>query len=527
MKKVLFMMAIAFMGAMSFSLSACSDDDSEEEPTTIEPNDPNAGKQGEKDNTKDDNGEGDEGDEGEVVETKSETNLKRAITMMDAAVEHYFEGDEMKMYRFYNALMDRHFAADKGGNEIGSVWMYTSSIEAVNSILAALKDVQSTNQELYNKNFDRYVELLNKLYDGLDYYAGTYTLTSYTQKKEWTVYGVNRSNSKGGANVVGKENVYDDNEWLVCEMVRAYNITGDAKFLKKAEYLASYILDGWDCVLDSDGNEYGGICWGPGYVGKMACSNAPMVAPLVRLHNIYKGKADKITYRIIEKGTRNRIEDTKTKEEYYLNFAKKIYDWQHEHLLRKEDGVYADQVEVYGDEKNLLENVNGVEYRKGLPLKGAVGNAWTYNSGTMVSGAAELYKVTNDDVYKEHLEKLIEDTRKYFSRTKFGMDDYISYAEHKPGENEFRQWFADVLMTGYVEAYSVVNIASLSINSFQKTLDYAWERFRQHNTLPYDLISGWLESDGDYKYRVEAMVTFAYISEYAQLASYEVNKVVE
>ncbi len=37
MKKVLFMMAIAFMGAMSFSLSACSDDDSEEEPTTMIP----------------------------------------------------------------------------------------------------------------------------------------------------------------------------------------------------------------------------------------------------------------------------------------------------------------------------------------------------------------------------------------------------------------------------------------------------------------------------------------------------------
>jgi hypothetical protein len=39
--------------------------------------------------------------------------------------------------------------------------------------------------ELYNRHFERYLQLLSKLYENLDYYKGKHTVTSFTQTKEY------------------------------------------------------------------------------------------------------------------------------------------------------------------------------------------------------------------------------------------------------------------------------------------------------------------------------------------------------
>lgn len=111
------------------------------------------------------------------------TNTQRAIEIVDAAVENYFEGTGMAMSRYYNPYNGQK------SSELGSVWMYTSSIEAVNSVLKSLKaQKEAGKSSLYDANFSRYSELLSKLVENLDFYAGTYTLTSYTGTNEWTVY---------------------------------------------------------------------------------------------------------------------------------------------------------------------------------------------------------------------------------------------------------------------------------------------------------------------------------------------------
>ena len=130
---------------------------------------------------------------------------------------------------------------------------------------------------LYDSHFNRYKELLTQLYDNLEYYAGTFTLTSYTQTKQWTVYGVNRGNDKGAAQVEGILNVYDDQMWLVRELLESYHITGEQRYLEKAEYLMEYVLDGWDCTLDEQGNPLG-ASHGAGYLTKHSCSNGPIVS---------------------------------------------------------------------------------------------------------------------------------------------------------------------------------------------------------------------------------------------------------
>lgn len=146
----------------------------------------------------------------------SALNLERAIALTDTAVARYFTGSNMTMLRYYNPV------TQKAESEVGSVWMYTSAIEAVNSVMQSLKDMRKLVPDLYDNNYSRYEQLLAKLYDGLDYYAGTFTLTSYTGTNTWRVFGVNRASDKEVAEVEGVMNVYDDQEWLVRELVHSY-----------------------------------------------------------------------------------------------------------------------------------------------------------------------------------------------------------------------------------------------------------------------------------------------------------------
>ena len=69
-----------------------------------------------------------------VVAEKDVENLDRSMELFDKAYENYFDQSAgMAMSRKYNPY------TGKRSDEKGSVWMYTSSIEAVNAILAALE----------------------------------------------------------------------------------------------------------------------------------------------------------------------------------------------------------------------------------------------------------------------------------------------------------------------------------------------------------------------------------------------------
>src|SRR5690606_14828158 len=131
----------------------------------------------------------------------AQQNLLRAMELLDGAVAHYFTGEDLAMARFYNPYTGVR------SEEKGSVWLYTAAIEAVNTILHALQSHQAQGQPaLHDAHFGRYRDLLARLYDNLEYYRGTFELTSHTQTREWSVYGVHRASSKGTAKVAGREN---------------------------------------------------------------------------------------------------------------------------------------------------------------------------------------------------------------------------------------------------------------------------------------------------------------------------------
>ena len=437
------------------------------------------------------------------------TNLHRSMEIVSSARKNYLTGEDMALSRFYNP-----FTGIKSA-ERGSVWMYTTAIEAVNSILSGMTALKEAGDPcLYDHHYQAYSKFLSDLVDNLEYYAGTYTLVSYTQTREWTVYAVNRSSRKGGANVQGRENVYDDQEWLAIELLEAYRVTGEERYLEKAEYLISYVLDGWDCTIGEDGHENGGIVWGPGYYTKHSCSNGPMVAPLVKLAALYEGRNDQISYRYIGDDGK-RLSKDMPKSEYYLMFARKIYDFQRNHLFKKSNGVYWDMLGAKGlnGDNICYETVDGVRYRGHNPIQNPIGKEYSYNSGTMLSGAAALYGATGEKRYLEELTKLSNDAFRFFAHKSAKYSGMYEY-----DVTGFNPWFNDVLLRGWLDISAHYGNVKLNVGTFQKNLDYAWEHHLQDHMLPTNLLAGWNLEKG--KNATEAMFTFAYAAEYGYLAEY-------
>ncbi len=433
----------------------------------------------------------------------------RAIYLFNSAYGHWFNSDGTVMSRYYNPF------TGKKSDEKASVWMYTSAIEAVNAILKSMVVIKEAGDSgLYDKNWTKMTSVLSSLVDNLEYYAGTYELTSYTQTKEWTVYAVNRSSSKGGANVTGRENVYDDQQWLIRELLESWHITGESRYLEKAEYLASYVIDGWDCTLDENGNEHGGIVWGPGYYTKHSCSNGPFVSPLVWLSEIYSGKPDTVEYRFIDKDKKRLVAEMK-KDEYYLMYARKVYEFQKNHLFNKSYGVYWDMLGAKGANGDNIayETVDGVRYRAHNQEESPVGAAYSYNCGTMLSGAADLYRATGEDSYLADMRSLSTSSFQYFAKKSSSRPELYEYAV-----DGFNNWFNGVLMRGWVDVSEHYGNVSLNVGTFQKNLDYAYLNYLKDGVLPTSLIYGWSKDESNNN--VEGMFAFTFAAEYAVLSGY-------
>lgn len=442
----------------------------------------------------------------------SRDNVTRAIEIIDAAVDNYFTGAGMAMSRYYNPY------TDNASSELGSVWMYTSSIEAVNSALKGMSALKASGEAaLYDANCARYKELLANLIDNLEFYAGTYTLTSYTGTNTWTVYGVDRGAGKGAAAVEGIHNVYDDQMWLVRELIEAYEATGVKAYLDKAEYLTSYILDGWDSTLDENGNEHGGITWGPGYVTKHSCSNGPIVAPLVKLATLYKGKGDEVIFGVVN-ADKTRGKKTEKKCDYYLDMAKKVYAYQTEHLLNPSTGLFDDMMGGDDNGGNIrYENVGDDTFRAYVALRDRTGKTYSYNTGSMISGAAALYGATSEESYLTDMRNLCDRSFSYFAAPASGKEGCYTF-----DITGFNNWFNNVLERSYVDAAALYQQAGIYAEAFQCNLDYAYSKFLYNHMLPASLLVGWNQERG--KNNIEAMFTFAFAAEYASLAEYQLNK---
>lgn len=409
-------------------------------------------------------------------------NIDRAMTILDAVWQSSVrgEGSDMWFADNYDTVTDRISGPS-------DVWPYTAAIEAHCGILEALNAAKSVAPELHAEKFPIYADRLAKLIDNLEWYRGTYRLPSYASNRVWSPYAVPRAGKRGEANVTGILNVYDDQMWLSRELIRAYKVTNEKKYLDLAAYLADYVIDGWDCWRDANGKEYGGITWGPGYNSKHACSNAPMIQPLVWLARIYEGTGETMDHYYRDEKN-NPVKATKPRSEVYMEFARKIYDWQKEKLLNSDNGLYWDMMGAPGE----IKVSKG--YRQHVDNGGPVGNYYSYNTGTMIAGAAELYRSLGDATYIADLAKTVPSSVNGFAKyvRKHGTYEFNTDAT---AANGFNSWFNNVLMRSYFDVATLADAdptaAVRGLRAFQTTLDYAFENHLRKGMLPIHFLDGW------------------------------------
>ncbi len=435
-------------------------------------------------------------------------NIKRAMAIVDATWEKTIKGSDTNMYMV--DVYDTMTGAVSGPSD---VWPYTAAIEAHCSLLEALIEIKDENPELYNNNFVYYRDNLVKLIDNLEYYRGTFRLSSYaTSNKEWSPYAVPRAGNRGEANVTGILNVYDDQMWLSRELIRAYRVTDNAEYLDLATYLADYSLDGWDCWRDENGEEYGGITWGPGYNSKHACSNAPIIQPLVWLSEIYEGTEAEMVYAYRDINN-SVVRETRLRSELYLEFARKVYNWQRSKLWHS-TGTYLDML---GADNTILVSRG---YRQHVDCGDASGYLYSYNTGTMIAGGAELYRVTGEENFKNDVTKSTNGALSAFTKYVREHETY-EFKTDQTAESGFNTWFNNVLMRSFVDAYPYAdnNRPETGLEAFQTTLDYAFDNHNRGNMLPIHLLDGWGS-----EVKTKGFHQFAFASEYAMLAVWLLTK---
>lgn len=146
---------------------------------------------------------------------------------------------------------------------------------------------------------------------------------------------------------------YDDNAWICIQLINAYELLGEEKYLLQAEKILEFMWTGWDDVAG------GGIYWDKTFQGKGICCNGPVAVAFMKAYR-------------------------HTNKESYLERAERIYAWANEKMRDK----------------------NGI-YHAGVNLKDGSLDPWksAYDQGTMMTSAALLYEFTQDEKYLNDLKQ--------------------------------------------------------------------------------------------------------------------------
>ena len=142
---------------------------------------------------------------------------------------------------------------------------------------------------------------------------------------------------------------YDDEGWWALAWIRAYDLTGEARYLGMAKTIFTDMQGGWDdhCA--------GGVWWKKDRRYKNAIANELFLLVAVRLHQRSAGTTDSTPY---------------------LDWALKEWHWfQHSGMINAHHLV--------NDGLNRACENNGR-------------TTWTYNQGVLIGGLTELYRVTGD-----------------------------------------------------------------------------------------------------------------------------------
>lgn len=159
--------------------------------------------------------------------------------------------------------------------------------------------------------------------------------------------------------------IWDDMMWWIISLARAYEITGDQKYLDHSVAGFAHVWSGSYDPVD------GGMNWAWTQAGKTSCINYPTVIGAMTLYNI-------------------------THNPDYLEKAKMIYSWANRNLFDS-NGRVADH-KVGSNPTNWTLH--------------------TYNQATCIGGAVLLYKATNEQHYLDDAVLAANYTKNFMSDSK-------------------------------------------------------------------------------------------------------------
>ncbi len=284
---------------------------------------------------------------------------------------------------------------------------------------------------------------------------------------------------------------YDDNMWLARDLINLYELTKCSKYFDLAKEIADFIIE--DAFVNLDPQIFrdygfsadaaaslGGFYWDDRHEALHVCSNGPAVQLLAALYRL-------------------------TGNETYLQAAEKSYNFLQ--YLVKPEGVLYDLMVFEKDSEN---NITGIIHPDGPP--------YSYNSGSPITGAIELYRVTGEQKYLDTAKYWAKSADAYFAKDS-GMNGLKSY----PSGNI---WFNLILLNGYtaLAPYDPESTA-VYINNMQRSIDYAYDNYRVTGDKPFggqfipnDWVNGWgSQNPGD----LWVLDTSSQAEIFATLAIYE------
>ncbi|BAS55232.1 MULTISPECIES: glycoside hydrolase family 76 protein [Leptolyngbya] len=179
-------------------------------------------------------------------------------------------------------------------------------------------------------------------------------------------------------------NVYDDQGWWALTWIKAYDLTGEKRYLDTAKSIFKDMTKGWDSKCG------GGMWWRKDRQYKNAITNGLFFTIAIRLHQR--------TVNDYGKGS-------------YIDWAKHGWNWF------KKSGMINKQNLVNDGLNDHCRNNGDV--------------TWTYNQGVVMGGLVDFYKSTKDQTYLKQAHAIATATIKHLSRK--GI--LIEYCEPECGDD--------------------------------------------------------------------------------------------
>ncbi|MDR3292728.1 MAG: glycoside hydrolase family 76 protein [Clostridiales bacterium] len=300
-----------------------------------------------------------------------------------------------------------------------------------------------------------YLKKMDGILDGLKHYRSEHNGV-------FSGYSAWRSIRKNSADY--RELAYDDNMWLGRDFVGLYELTNDKKYLDLAVEIAEFLIR--DAYVDLDSEMFtqkglaapdgavGGFYWAYEKDAVHACSTGPAAQFFAALYRATSNKT-------------------------YIDIAENTFRFLP--YLLNEDGVFHDFMSFNKDADNNI-----------LSIKDITGPPYTYNSGSPITAAVELYKVTSTEKYLDYAKEWARSADEYFAE-----DTEPESVKRYPT----MAWFNLILLNGYTALYPYdqENTEPYIIN-MQNAIDYGFEHSRLKGFLGFqkdffsnDWYQGWPE----------------------------------